>query len=232
MPYKDPEAKRANAAVKRFRERHPDRSREYDREKSYARIKKHYAKFPEKQQMRRVADGVMRFWRMLTKKFGLTQEGYSCMLGTQMACCRLCRVRLHPMTKQCCVDHNHITGQVRGLLCRNCNFGLGHFRDNPGVLRAAADYVENNMFGNYGFSHHQRGQSHAEIVAGAEKEAIAGALDRQQTRIGDEVLQSALEHPGTLSDDRGTLGVQNGDHVVETGPDSFPLPQFDRHPHE
>jgi hypothetical protein len=40
-----------------------------------------------------------------------------------------------------CIDHDHVTGQVRGLLCGSCNSGIGLLRDDPGVIKAAARYV-------------------------------------------------------------------------------------------
>ena len=39
------------------------------------------------------------------------------------------------------IDHNHRTGQVRGLLCPTCNAGLGHFKDTPQLLVKAASYL-------------------------------------------------------------------------------------------
>lgn len=44
-----------------------------------------------------------------------------------------------------CVDHNHTTGFIRGILCRNCNTGLGHFKDSIRILRRAIEYLEDRQ---------------------------------------------------------------------------------------
>jgi hypothetical protein len=54
--------------------------------------------------------------------------------------CKICQSRLTGRT--CHVDHCHTTGVVRGVLCNTCNPGLGFFRDDPRLLRRAADYIE------------------------------------------------------------------------------------------
>jgi hypothetical protein len=59
------------------------------------------------------------------------------MLAAQGGLCAICQVA--PAAQ---VDHDHVTGAVRALLCFNCNGGLGQFKDDAAVLRAAADYVE------------------------------------------------------------------------------------------
>ena len=59
------------------------------------------------------------------------------MLAEQGGLCAICGVA--PAAH---VDHDHETGAVRALLCFNCNGGLGQFKDDPAVLRAAAGYVE------------------------------------------------------------------------------------------
>ena len=78
--------------------------------------------------------------RTIKKKYGLTESQFYEWLVEQSYCCALCRTRLTRATTH--VDHDHGTGRVRGLLCFNCNVAIGHFRDDPGLMRSAASYVE------------------------------------------------------------------------------------------
>lgn len=55
--------------------------------------------------------------------------------------CAICRTELGSGSAQH-VDHCHDTGQVRGLLCRACNLGIGHFYDDPVRISAALEYLQ------------------------------------------------------------------------------------------
>ena len=43
------------------------------------------------------------------------------------------------------IDHDHVTGRVRGVLCTNCNSGIGRFADNPELLRRAVEYLSGRL---------------------------------------------------------------------------------------
>jgi len=79
--------------------------------------------------------------RSRLKKYGLTPEQYQALLEKQGGRCALCN---EPFGRRVYIDHDHVTGVVRGLLHLKCNVGLGHFQDNPALLRAAAEYLENH----------------------------------------------------------------------------------------
>src|SRR5665811_2413458 len=63
---------------------------------------------------------------------GLTEAEFQRMLDAQSGVCAICFTKVTAGEKSCHIDHDHITGDVRGVLCRNCNVGLGHFKDSPG----------------------------------------------------------------------------------------------------
>ena len=73
----------------------------------------------------------------LMRRYGITADQFDAMVEAQGGVCALCRAR-----KPEHVDHDHLTGAVRGVLCSCCNQGLGNFRDDAATLRLAADYLE------------------------------------------------------------------------------------------
>jgi hypothetical protein len=87
----------------------------------------------------------------LRSTFGITIEQYDEMHEAQNGLCLVCDEpetvpdpRNPNSIRRLAVDHCHTTGKVRGLLCQRCNMGIGYFRDNPLLLRAAADYAESH----------------------------------------------------------------------------------------
>jgi hypothetical protein len=78
--------------------------------------------------------------RLLTG-YKLTPEQYE-ELQKQFPRCAICGAKRDGIRYgKLHVDHNHGTGEIRGLLCPNCNRGLGLFQDNPGILQMAIDYL-------------------------------------------------------------------------------------------
>jgi NAD-dependent dihydropyrimidine dehydrogenase PreA subunit len=77
--------------------------------------------------------------RQRTRRRGLTVEQFTQMLDRQQGKCLICETVPQDHVLQ--IDHDHRTGVVRGLLCRDCNSGLGRFQDNAGLLKKAATYL-------------------------------------------------------------------------------------------
>lgn len=86
-----------------------------------------------------VGSGLKRF-------YGLTREQYDALLAIQGGGCAVCGVTQDVAedgsTQMLAVDHNHGTGEIRGLLCRAHNLVLGHAQDDATALRKAADYLD------------------------------------------------------------------------------------------
>ncbi len=75
-------------------------------------------------------------------KYGMTEAQYEALLTSQNFRCALCETDKPGGRGRFHVDHCHTKGHVRGLLCFQCNTGLGKFKDNPAALRKAAAYLE------------------------------------------------------------------------------------------
>ena len=78
--------------------------------------------------------------RYIKKTFGISDEDVGLLWFKQCGLCYICQCILEE--KLWAIDHNHTTGNIRGILCLNCNSGLGMFKDNPNLLQSAFSYLE------------------------------------------------------------------------------------------
>jgi DNA repair exonuclease SbcCD ATPase subunit len=91
---------------------------------------------------RHAADPALKRRNKLKSDYGMTPEQWQAMFEAQGRKCAICGSE-HPNAKPGWnTDHCHKTGRVRFILCAHCNRGLGAFRDNPEIMRKAADMLE------------------------------------------------------------------------------------------
>ena len=83
--------------------------------------------------------------KQLKSDFGISIYTYQDMLEKQGGVCAVCKgpeiVMRNGVPLMLAVDHDHVTGKVRGLLCSACNLGLGIFKDSTSTLKAAIEYL-------------------------------------------------------------------------------------------
>jgi hypothetical protein len=112
------------------------------------RKKANYAKNPEIYRGHRrkfreqnlILDRRRNFGHSIKRLYGITLDIYDAMMIAQGGCCAICSTSLDEGHLH--VDHDHETGEVRGLLCRSCNIGIGVFKENKTLLLLAIDYLE------------------------------------------------------------------------------------------
>lgn len=71
------------------------------------------------------------------QRYNLPNDGYQFLLSSQGGACAICKKKSDPL----CVDHDHSTGAVRGLLCRSCNLAIGYLDDSPTLLFRSIHYL-------------------------------------------------------------------------------------------
>ena len=76
---------------------------------------------------------------LIASKYGISEKEYDLLLAKQNNKCAICSSEF---TSTPCVDHDHEHGYSRGLLCSNCNLGLGHFKDSISSLEKAITYLK------------------------------------------------------------------------------------------
>jgi hypothetical protein len=84
----------------------------------------------------------MRREAMVRYTYGITQAELDALIEKQGGLCAVCGGPPNGPGSRLHIDHCHETGRIRGLLCANCNTMIGLAHDNPGCLRAAANYIE------------------------------------------------------------------------------------------
>lgn len=133
---------RQNAAAHRWREAHREDRREHR--------KAYYQANAEKFRQR------ARDWgnahpeyvrdRYLRRHYGITLAEYQALHQKQGGVCAICEkpetIKRIATLKSLHVDHDHITGRVRGLLCFRCNAMLGHVAEDPAVFESAIRYLK------------------------------------------------------------------------------------------
>lgn len=78
--------------------------------------------------------------RNVLRQYGITPAEYNRMFLAQDGLCAICS-RPEEGSKNLSVDHDHVTGVVRGLLCAKCNQGIGLLREDPAIMRGAIQYI-------------------------------------------------------------------------------------------
>ena|SRR3990167_3853363 len=144
MTYRDDYKIKRRLNTKRWRENNPEKvlkySRLYEKRDKTKAYRKQYSQKKGSLNAKRWRDSnpekahnaTLKYW------YGITVEQYNQLFVDQKGLCAICKEQSE---KRLCVDHEHDTGRIRGLLCRACNSGLGHFKENTNNFLNAIKYL-------------------------------------------------------------------------------------------
>lgn len=129
----------ANSDLKKWRDANPDHRRQY--------AKRYWESNPEYRERCRAAERAKYHENPLKArddrlryKYGIGLDEYRDMEARQGGVCAICGLKCKT-GRELAVDHNHATGEVRGLLCGKCNKGIGLFDERPELFAAAVAYL-------------------------------------------------------------------------------------------
>ena len=80
----------------------------------------------------------------IAKRYNVSLDVAKFLYLRSMQSCDICGTLWDGTKERLCIDHCHITGEVRGVLCKHCNHVLGHSKDSVQILKSAIEYLERN----------------------------------------------------------------------------------------
>ena len=137
--------------TKRWRENNPEKAKEYqklyeqrDKTKIY---RKKYREINGNVNAKKWRDNNQNkaknsYYRY---QYGITLEQYNQMFVDQNGVCAICG-NMQKDGRSLCVDHSHMDNHVRGLLCLDCNSGIGHLKDDINLLLKGIEYLNKTKF--------------------------------------------------------------------------------------
>jgi Autographiviridae endonuclease VII len=200
-------------------------SNNVDRKERYARDADYRARVTARQraydQAHKHEISVRRQDRYLKSRYGLSREDYDALLARQGGVCAICA---KPPEKTLCVDHCHATGKVRGLLCRQCNFGLGCLGDDQAALIASLVYLGRGAFdgGGSGSAAQRALLARAALpparIAILTQERFAAAAVARAAGIGRTTLGTTTRGGATLPTNAIHVPPKGGDMSIDDIP--------------
>lgn len=132
--------KRREENIELYRKNARDR---YAKHKAHPRIKRVYTEqeLVDKNKRRIIKHKES----MLKRKYDISIKDFEDMLEDQENRCAICGVNFKDVKGYPSIDHDHLSGDVRGVLCHSCNVGLGFFKDDIARLQEAIEYLIRNQ---------------------------------------------------------------------------------------
>ncbi len=124
--FRDENKEQRNATIKKWRENNPGKLQKYRKDSAQKNCER------------------MKQWRVknrLVKLYNITNEDWAKMFEDQGGKCKICFTHAKDLKRGLCVDHDHMIGNVRGLLCHVCNKAIGLFKDDVSLMQRAISYV-------------------------------------------------------------------------------------------
>ena len=133
-------------AIKEYREKNKERIAAHKKE--YRKTNKEQIAAYNKKYNEKNKEQIATYKKIYRMKllYNLSPDDFNSMINKQENKCKLCLVDFlyDKHNTKPFIDHCHTTNKVRGLLCLNCNSGLGHFKDNTERLTQAINYLQEN----------------------------------------------------------------------------------------